>query len=148
MNSTSVLVGSPYFRTRMFIPVVIITGILGLGWLYALNLIEDSLPQQIEFVFLAVPVLITVGAVGIFAYKGEGVLFGWLIGAAFVFGPITLMGYDMFQKEMSMGREFEIGMVSELLLGSVMWSSLFALIIGAIGLILGGGLRFLTSRRT
>lgn len=147
MNSISVLVGSPYFPRRMFIPIVVISGILGLGWLYALNLI-DTLPQQVELVFLAVPVLITAGAVGIFAYKGEGVLFGWLVGAAFVFGPIVSIGYNMLQKEISMGRETRIINTIEVLIGGILWSSIFAFIAGCIGLVLGGGARLITSQRT
>ena len=147
MDNTSVLVGSPYFRTRLFLPIIIITGLLGLGWLYALGSIEGNLPQQIEIVVLAVPVVLTISAVGIFAYKGEGVLFGWMIGAAFVFGPITMLGYDMLQKEYSMGREAGIADGIEVLMGGIVWSALFAFIMGLVGLILGAGLRYLTSRR-
>jgi len=149
MGITSVLVGSPYFRRRMMIPISIGAGILGVGWLYGFSLIEEYLPQQIGLiVFLAVPVVLTIGAVGLFAYNGEGVLLGWVIGAAVVFGPIVLMGYDMIQKERSMGRDVGIGEGIEILLGGVVWSSLFASVVGVIGLVLGGGLRLLTRSDT
>lgn len=147
MNVTSVLVGSPYFQRRMLLPIVVITGFLGLGWLYALNLIEGSLPQQIELLFLVIPLLVSIVSVGIFAYKGEGVLLGWLIGAGFVFGPITAQGYNMLEKERSMGHEVGIPDVVEVLLGGVLSSSIFAFITGLIGLILGGGLQLLISRK-
>ena len=138
-------VGTPYFRSRLAIPIVALTVGLGLGWLYALNLIEDRLPQAIEFVFLAVPVVFTIVVVGVFAYRGEGVLFGWVLGTAVVFGPVTLMGYDMLAKERSMGQDVGITAFGELLVGSLLWSSLFALTMGGVGLVLGVGFRYLTS---
>ena len=140
MDFTRVLVGGPTFPRTLAIGLVIITAILSFGWVALFAAIEHSVPGSAGvFVWLGIPAFVSVAATGAVAFEGEGMLFGWVIGAAAFFGTVIVLGYDTSQKT----GEWT---VVEVLLGGVMWSSILALLFGVVGFVLGGGFRLLSSR--
>ena len=140
MDYTRALIGGPTFPRALAIGLVITTAILSFGWVALFAAIENSVPESVGlFVWLGIPAFVSVAAAGAVAFEGEGILFGWLVGAASFFGIVTVLGHDASQKT----GEWTIEAV---LLGGVMWSSILALLFGVVGLVLGGGFRLLSSR--
>lgn len=110
----------------------------GLAWLPLLALLEGILPELVHTTLLVgTPAAVTVLAVATVTVRREGILIGWLVSLAFVFGPLTQFGAEMFRKEASMGQAIGIEAAGELIAGSMLWSGLWVLVFGTIGVALG-----------
>ena len=141
MNVRAAILGGPSFPRTLAGALVVIAAIAGFGWLYVLDVVYGSLPDDMVFYGgIGALALVSTVAVGICAFRMEGLLFGWLVGIA----PYYLAFVSLLDGGRRKTGEWT---VIDVLLGGVFWAVMFSFVFCALGLVLGVSLRWITVRR-
>ncbi|WP_290812705.1 hypothetical protein [Halovivax sp.] len=126
----SLLFGTPGDRRRRHLLAVPALAALGYAWLLFVGVTEGVFPGTTAlYVWFGVPALVATATVALFAYRGDGVVLGWALGAAFAL-PSTRPFWDPAVTSV------ENATMSLVLAG------LFALCFGLFGASLGLGFRW------
>ncbi|WP_254863910.1 hypothetical protein [Halovivax gelatinilyticus] len=137
MTYRRALVGDDDFPSGLAVAVVLLTVVGSFAHVIFTAVVESLAPATIDALLFAAPAVVAVVAVAVCTYRGQGILFGWLVGVAMFYAPFYLLIRGMAD-------DSGASSFVEPLFGALLWGFVFSFAFCLAGLIVGGSLRLIT----
>ncbi|WP_254863908.1 hypothetical protein [Halovivax gelatinilyticus] len=140
MNVRRAVVGDSWRSAGLGGALVLLAVAASFGYLFLIGAIESFVPSALVLASFAVLPVFATGVVAVCTYRGQAILFGWLVGAAVFYAPFFVLVYDAVRKT---GQ----GTLLDPILAGTVWSLVASFVFCLVGVVIGGALR-LVPRRT